>query len=190
MIPMIRNISALLMAAAVMATAGTISPAARVSAQSSVTYDFDGSANFASFKTYAWVAGTEVGDRLNHERIVAAVDAQLAQRGLMKAASVDAADVLVAYHASFDKNLRITGFSSGWGGYRFGGMRTGTATTEEILVGTLVIDVVQANTKTIVWRGTATGEVNTKANPEKRDKNINRAAAKIFKNYPPKQQHS
>ena len=39
--------------------------------------------------------------------------------------------------------------------------------------GVLVIDLVQANTKTIVWRGTATGEVNTKANPEKRDRNIN-----------------
>jgi preprotein translocase subunit SecF len=190
MIPAIRNISAVVMAAAVMTAAGTMLPAASVSAQSSVTYDFDRSANFASFKTYAWVRGTEVSDRLNHERIVAAVDTQLAQHGLSKAASAETADVLVAYHASFDKNLRINGFSSGWGGYRFGGMRTGTATTEEILVGTLVIDVVQANTKTIVWRGTATGEVNTKATPEKRDKNINRAAAKIFKNYPPKPQQS
>jgi hypothetical protein len=173
-----------MMAAVMMTTASTFSPAARVSAQGSVTYDFDRSANFASFKTYAWVAGTEVKDRLIHERILGAVDAQLAQHGLSKAASPETADVLVAYHATFDKNLRINGFSSGWGGYRFGGMRTGTATTEEILVGTLVIDVVQANTKTIVWRGTATGEVNTKTNPEKRDKNINRAAAKIFKNYP------
>jgi hypothetical protein len=32
--------------------------------------------------------------------------------------------------------------------------------------------------------------VNTKANPEKRDKNINRAAEKIFKNYPSKRQQS
>jgi hypothetical protein len=187
---MIQRISALMIAAVMMTTVSTFSPAARVSAQSSVTYDFDRSANFAGFKTYAWVAGTEVGDRLIHERIVGAVDAQLAQRGLSKAPSADTADVLVAYHASFDKNLRINGFSSGWGGYRFGGMRTGTATTEEILVGTLVIDLVQANTKTIVWRGTATGEVNTKANPEKRDKNINRAAEKIFKNYPSKRQQS
>ena len=186
MIPMIRNISAVLMAAAVMTAANsTISPMARVSAQSSVTYDFDRSANFASFKTYAWVKGTEVSDRLNHERVVSAVDAQLAQRGLTKAASVEAADVLVAYHASFDKNLRINGFSSGWGGYRFGGMRTGTATTEEILVGTLIVDLVQANTKTIVWRGMATKEIDTKASPEKRETNINHAVAKLFKNYPP-----
>ena len=30
-------------------------------------------------------------------------------------------------------------------------------------------------------------EVNTQANPEKRDKSINNAVKKIFKNYPPKQ---
>ena len=56
---------------------------------------------------------------------------------------------------------------------------------DEILVGTLVVDVVDAKTKTIVWRGTATKDVDTKASAEKRDKNINRAAEKLFKNYPP-----
>jgi hypothetical protein len=94
--------------------------------------------------------------------------------------------VLVAYHATFDKNLQINGFSSGWGGYRFAGNRTGTATVEEIVVGTLAIDLVDAKSKTIVWRGMATKEVDVKANADKREKNINRAAEKLFKNYPPK----
>jgi hypothetical protein len=56
---------------------------------------------------------------------------------------------------------------------------------EEILIGTLVVDVVNAKTKTIVWRGTATKEVDVNASPEKRDRNINRAAEKLFKSYPP-----
>jgi hypothetical protein len=93
-------------------------------------------------------------------------------------------DVLVAYHASFDRDLQINGFSSGWGGYRFGGTRTGSARAEEILVGTLAVDIVNAATKTIVWRGMATKEVDVKANPDKREKNINKAAEKLFKNYP------
>ena len=80
-IPLLRHLSAILMAAAMMTATGAISPAARVSAQSTVTYDFDRSTNFASFNTYAWVAGTEVSDRLIHGRIVNAVDTQLAQRG-------------------------------------------------------------------------------------------------------------
>jgi len=36
-----------------------------------------------------------------------------------------------------------------------------------------------------MWRGTASKEVDAKASPEKRDKNINKAAEKLFRNYPP-----
>lgn len=151
----------------------------------SVTYDFDRAANFGTFRTYAWVKGTNLPDQLNHQRIMGAVDAQLSLKGLAKVDSNP--DVLVAYHATFDEDIQINGFSSGWGGYRFGGMRNGTATVDEILVGTLAIDVVDAKTSTIVWRGMATKEINPKASPEKRDKNINKAAEKLFKNYPPKQ---
>ena len=151
----------------------------------SVTYDYDKSANFAKFKTYAWVKGTTISDELIHKRIVGAIDTQLSARGMAKITPGAKPDVLVAYHASFDRNLRINGFSSGWGGYRFGGMRSGTATTEEFLVGTLAVDVVDAGSNTIVWRGMATKEIDPKASPEKRDKNINRAAEKMFKNYPP-----
>ena len=150
-----------------------------------VSYDFDRSADFSKFKSYTWVRGTNLSDALNHNRIMRAVDAQLVARGFSKVETPANADVLVAYHASFDKNLQINGFSSGFGGYRFGAMRTGTATAEEITVGTLAVDIVDATTKTIVWRGTATKEIDVKASPEKRDKNINRAAEKIFKNYPP-----
>jgi hypothetical protein len=159
-------------------------------AAQTVTYDYDKSANFAAFRTYTWVPGTNVKDALNHQRIVQAVERQLATRGFVKVDAGANPDVLVAYHATFDTNLRINGFSSGWGGYRFGGSRTGTATTEEIVVGTLIVDMVQASTKTIVWRGVATKELDPKANAEKRDKNINRAAEKLFKHYPPVQQNT
>jgi hypothetical protein len=66
-------------------------------------------------------------------------------------------------------------------------MRSGTARAEEILVGSLVIDVVDARTRTIVWRGMASKDIDVDASAEKRDKNINKAAEKLFKNYPPKQ---
>ena len=93
--------------------------------------------------------------------------------------------MLVAYHASFDRNLQINAYSSGWGGPRFGGLRSGTATTMEVLTGTLVVDVMDASTKSIVWRGMASADVDRSAGPEKRERNINRATQKLFKNYPP-----
>lgn len=148
-----------------------------------ISYDYDKSFDFSKAKSYAWVDGTILKDELNHKRIVGAVDTQLAAKGLTKAAAGATPDVVVAYHASFDKDLRINGFSSGWGGYRFGATRSGSATVDDVLIGTIVVDVMKD--KAIVWRGTASKEVDVKASPEKREKNINKAAEKLFKNYPP-----
>lgn len=148
-----------------------------------VSYDYDKSFDFSKAKTYAWVDGTILKDEFNHKRIVDAVDAQLAAKGLAKAAAGAAPDVVVAYHASFDKDLRISGFSSGWGGYRWGATRSGSATVDDVLIGTIVVDMMKD--KAIVWRGIASKEVDVKASPEKREKNINKGAEKLFKNFPP-----
>jgi hypothetical protein len=173
------------MRTAILATTTCLTMLGTIVLAQNVTYDFDKAASFSRYKTYTWVRGTSLGDELNHRRVVNAVEAQLASRGFAKVDSGADPDVLVAYHASFDKDLQINGFSSGWGGYRFGASRMGTARVEEILTGTLAVDIVDAHTRTIVWRGVASKEVDTKASPEKRERNINRAAEKIFSNYPP-----
>jgi hypothetical protein len=146
----------------------------------SVTFDLDRSANFSKFRTYTWVRGTDLNDQLNHQRVMRAVDAQLSARGFSKVDAAGNPDVLVAYHASFDKNLQINAFGSG---PRIG-LRSGTARVEEIVVGTLAIDMMDAQSRNIVWRGMATKELDATASPEKKEKNINKAAEKIFKNYP------
>jgi hypothetical protein len=151
-----------------------------------VTYDYDRTADFSRFKRYAWTRGTIVPDTFNHERISAAINAQLAAQGMIEVDPTADPDVLVAYHANFDRDLRVTGFASGWGGFRYGGTRSGVARTEEILVGTLAVDIVDASSRTIVWRGMAVKDVKVAASPDKRDASINRAVEKIFKNYPRK----
>lgn len=151
-----------------------------------ISFDFDRSASFPSYRTYAWVEGTSVPDQLVHQRLVNAVDAQLTLKGMTRVQGDAKPDVLIAYHASFDRDLQITGFGSGWGGYRWGGTRSGSARAEEILVGTMIVDIVDARTNTIVWRGSATKDIDVNAKPDKRDKNINKTAEKLFKNYPPK----
>ena len=158
------------------------------------SYDFDKTANFAGFKTYAQKDGTKVGQQLIDDRIVAAIDSTLATKGFTKS---DKPDVFVVYHVAFDKTKDISTFSSGYGGgygpYGWGyggGWGGGTTTTQvrDILIGTLVIDIADAAKGQLAWRGMATKEgVDVNAKPEKRDKNIANAVNKIFKNYPPKQ---
>jgi hypothetical protein len=158
------------------------------------SYDYDKTANFSGFKTYALKEGTPVGQKLIDDRIVAAIDAALAAKGFTKSES--SPDVFVVYHVAFDKQKDISTFSSGYGGgygaYGWGyggGWGGGTTSTQvrDILVGTLVIDVADAKNKAMVWRGMGVKEVDTQAKPEKRDKSITNAVNKIFKNYPPKQ---
>jgi hypothetical protein len=157
------------------------------------SYDYEKTANFAGFKTYAHKQGTPVGQSLIDDRITAAIESQLGAKGLTKAESDP--DVFVVYHMAFDKQKDISTYSSGTGGYGAygwgwgGGWAGGTTTTQvrDILVGTLVIDLADAKKGQLAWRGMGVKEVNTQANPEKRDKSINEAVKKIMKNYPPKQ---
>ncbi len=158
-----------------------------------VSYDFDKTANFASFKTYALKDGTKVGQQLIDDRIVAAIETELAAKGFTKTESNP--DVFVVYHVAFDKQKDISTYSSGYGGgyggygWRYGGgWAGGTSTTQvrDILVGTLVIDLADAKKGELAWRGMGVKEVDTQAKPEKRDKSISTAVNKIFKNYPPK----
>jgi hypothetical protein len=150
-----------------------------------VSYDFDKSADFSSLHNYAWVRGTPVNDELSHKRVVGAIETQLAAKGLHQADGRENADVLIAYHAVFARDLAIHGMSSGWGGYRLAPARSGTARVQQVVVGTLVVELIDAKTGSTIWRGIATREVDVRANPEKREKNINKAAEKLFKHYPP-----
>lgn len=163
-----------------------------IAAAQKTSYDYDKGADFSTFRTYALKDGTKVGQQLIDDRIVAAIDAELATKGLTKSTTPD---VFVVYHVAFDREKDISTYSSGYGGgygaYGWGwggGWAGGTSTTQvrDMLIGTLVIDVADAKKSQMAWRGIGVKEVNTQANPEKRDKSIDDAVKKIFKNYPPK----
>ena len=152
----------------------------------SVTYDYDRGANFSAYKKYAWTRGTELPDQLSHARIVRSIDARFAEKGLARVEPGDSPDVLVAYHTAFDKNLRIDGFSSGFGPFGLGPDRYGSATVQPVLVGALLVDITDARTRALVWRGMASGDIKPNDKPEQRDKKMAKATEKMFKNYPPR----
>jgi len=155
------------------------------------SFDYDKTTDFSKYKTYALKDGTKVGQPLIDNRITAAIESELAAKGMTKNAA--SPDIVVVYHVAFDKQQDITAYSSGGGGYGVYGYRYGggwPTTTDvrvnEILVGTLVIDVADAAKKEVVWRGMGVKEVDTQAKAEKRDKNISEAVKKILGNFPPK----
>ena len=148
-----------------------------------VTWDYAKGTDFTRLKTYAWTAGHPLPDPMNDQRIVSAIEAQLAAKGFTKVDASDQVDALVAYHAALAKDFALNEFGSG-GGFFFGGTWTNRARLEEITVGSLVVDVVDARSGNIIWRGIATKDIDLNAKPASRDKQVNSAMTKLFKHYP------
>jgi hypothetical protein len=158
-------------------------------------YNFDKQADFSKFKTYKWVQikGSDKPDDLIDRQIREALDAELGKKGLTKT-DADAADLFVGYQTAINTEKEVTSFDSGWGygpGWgagRYGGMGTGisTSTTSTLYIGQLAVDMYDPSKKQLVWRGVASKTLDTKAKPDKRQKNLQKAAAKLLKNYPPK----
>lgn len=163
-----------------------------------VRYDYDKDKDFSKFKSYKWVTikGADEPDELTGKRIMAAVDAELATKGLTKTDS-DTADLYIAYQTAVGTEKQFTsyntgwGYGPGWGGGWYGGSGMNSTTTygstSTIYVGQLDISMYDPATKQLVWRGVASKTLDPKAKPEKKDKNINKAVQKLLKNFPPKQ---
>jgi hypothetical protein len=148
------------------------------------TVDYDKSEDFSKYRTYGWVGTGNLRNDLVEKRIVAAVDQQLAAKGLKKGENPD---LLVAVHGRLSKETQITAYNTGWGyGYRRGGMGMSTATVKDVPVGTLILDLVDGKDKDLVFRGTATSTIDGSASPDDREKKIQEAVQKILENYPPK----
>jgi hypothetical protein len=161
-----------------------------------VRYNFDKSANFSAFKTYKWVVikGATQLSYLADRQVKSAVDAELAKKGLVKSDS-ETADLLIGYQAAVGQEKEYTSFDSGYGygpgwyggGWYGGGGGITTGQTSTIYIGQLALDMYASSPKTLVWRGVASKTLDPKAKPEKQQKNLAKAVAKVFKNYPPKQ---
>jgi hypothetical protein len=147
-----------------------------------VTYNFMPGTDFAKYHTYKWVPieGGSHPNQIADAQIKSSVDSQLAAKGLTKTDS-DNADLLIGYQVAVDKEKQWNAYSMG--GARFGGM--GSATSSTISNGTLVIDMYDPTSKQLVWTGKATKTLNPSSNQEKNQKNLDKAMAKLLKNYPP-----
>jgi Domain of unknown function (DUF4136) len=159
---------------------------ATVSLAQQVKTDYDRSADFSQYKTYSWEK-VQTQDQLWVDRIKDAVNATLAAKGWTKLESGGRV-AIVAMETTKNQQTLDTfydGFGGGWGWRRFGGGGFGdaTTTTENYKVGTLVVDLFDANTKNLIWRGSATDTLSDKS--EKNIKNLDKAVQKMFDHFPP-----
>ena len=151
-----------------------------------VKTDFDHQANFSQYKTYSWQE-IKPSNSLWDSRIKNAVDAQLAAKGWTQVDTGGDVAVVAVKTTQTQRTLQTfyDGFGGGWGWRRFGGGGFGDSTTTEqdYKVGTLVVDLYDAKTKQLIWRGSAQDTLSDKA--ANNEKKLDKGVAKMFKKFPP-----
>lgn len=156
----------------------------------SISTDFDKAADFTQYRTFTWKDTGDGIDSIWNKRIEGVFSDTLAAKGLRRVDS--GGDLWVAAHPRLTKETQINTYNTGWGygygWYGYGGMGMATTTVTEIPVGTLMIDLVDAKKKELVWRGVASDTLNTDPNrtAEDREKKLRDVAAQMFAGYPPK----
>jgi Domain of unknown function (DUF4136) len=149
-----------------------------------VRTDFDKRVDFAQYKTYSWKK-VNVSNALWEPRIKDAVDGQLAAKG-WKQVDEGGDVVLVAIGTTQTQRTLDTfynGFGGGWRWRGFGGSGISTTTEQDYKEGTLVVDMFDAKSQMLIWRGNAQDMLS--GNPDKNEKNLNKAVVKMFKKFPP-----
>ena len=157
--------------------------AGRLSAQQ-VKTDYDRSANFAQYKTYSWEQ-VKTKDPLFVDRIKSDVNAALAAKGWTQVDSGGDVSIVAMEMTRNQQTLNTfyDGFGGGWRWRGFGGTGEATTTTETYRVGTLIVDLFDSKTKTLLWRGSSTDTLSN--NSDKNIKNLDKGVEKMFKQFPP-----
>jgi hypothetical protein len=163
--------------------------------QLKVTQDYDKSANFTQYKTFAMdtFRVSSSMSQLNQNRIMTAISDEFKKKGLLAVSSNP--DLLIHTTAiikdkqSVSSNTTYTG-GYGYGGYYRpygwgGGMSTGytTYSVDEYKDGSLIIEVVDAKSKNLLWEGIGNKEIDKPA--KDLDAAVKDAVAKILAGYPP-----
>jgi hypothetical protein len=167
-----------------------------------IEVEVDRAADFSVLTTYAWlksppvkssIAPDAVTDRglsqsVLEPHIVAAVDRELARRGLRQIVGGDP-QTRVVYYAALDVGLdtAVLGsyyqYTTGWASP----IPAGSAPVISSKVyerGSIVVDVVSVQTNKAIWRGTASTRVNHENTPQKRVARINDAIRRMFERFP------
>ena len=162
-----------------------------------VTADYNPNVGAGACHTYTWAQehlanaggpGGPYANPLNADRLRAAIDANMAARGIQKAPDKAAADCVVGFAIGsrlVADEYPAVGFGYGWGGgwgpRRYGGLGWDYPYVRE--EGRISVDLFDAKTRTAIWHASVNQNVMGLTGPNAEAK-INAAAGAIFTKFP------
>jgi hypothetical protein len=166
----------------IFASVGIVLLLATASFAEQVKTDYDRSAKFSQYKTYSWQK-VQTQDPLWVDRIKEAVNAALTAKGWTPVES--GGDVAIVAMEITQNQQTLNTYYDNFGGRRRwgGGFGYATTTTDNYKVGTLVVDLIDAKTKKLIWRGSESDTLSDKS--DKNIKNLDKGAQKMFDHFPP-----
>jgi len=166
-------------AAALVAVAFMVIPVARAQ---DVSVEFDQAADFTKYKTFVVRDGQlsarspALNGELTKKNIQTEIEKALTARGLTKA-ETGPADLNVFFQFGANVRMETEAYPAGWRG-----LRTRVVHTQQN-AGTMVIDLRDPATRSLVWRSVAT---ETEPNPQKMSEKLDDMVKKSINKYPPK----
>ncbi|WP_298441222.1 DUF4136 domain-containing protein [uncultured Ferrimonas sp.] len=159
--------------------------------------DYSTQVDFNQYRSWAWISPDDSNgvspyqqDGLNEQRIRAAVTAQLQQQGLAQV-SAEGADLLVNTLTSVETKIDVDTFYGNFGYHPYyqhyplsAGFGTETR-VREYQQGTLMIDLIDADSRQLVWRGSATSNVKKRQTPQQKSDRIQQTVTAILAQFPP-----
>ena len=154
--------------------------AACASAQE-IKLDYDRDLDFSRYKTFAWsVAQRPAKNAANHVRITRAVEEGFTAKGLNKDAS-GIPDAYLMYTGRVGDKVQVTGHPGG-SSWEPSNLRT-MVDINKVKAGTLILEMYDARTKDVVWRGVAS---DVAVREDVMEEAIRGAVKKLLDGYPPK----
>ena len=148
----------------------------------------DPAVDLSKYKTYTWASGLAGTNPIVNQQIVAAVDSQLAAKGLTKVETEP--ELTLSAWVWTESDMHVVNPS--WAP-PLNSISTGIAVGSQswpVTKGTLVVDIADSKSKNGIWRGTASdtlkhGPSGDKAKDAKSaEKPIRKAVEKMFKQFP------
>jgi len=144
-----------------------------------VSVNYDHSASFAQYHTYAWGSNNTNQIRNSILAQVAQQDIESAMqgKGLQKVIENQNPDLILTANGGMRQQTSY----SAWGMRGIGG-GMGGITPEQNVEATMVVDLYDAKTQSLIWRGIAQNTLNNNGN--KNQQMVEKAVQKMFKQWP------
>ncbi|NRD24748.1 DUF4136 domain-containing protein [Winogradskyella litoriviva] len=151
-----------------------------------VTYDYEKSTDFSSYKSYNYFDDMETGlSELDTKRLKRAIDAKLKTIGLSRSDTPDFYIDIQSQQVTNRSNSSVGVGVGGGGGRGFGGVSVGIPVGQNQQTREIIIDFVDETKTGLFWQAVSESNYNANASPEKREAIFAKLVEKVFAEYPP-----